>query len=104
MKVFTTGMPVFCARRRSCSDARFRTAPLPARITGFFASAMMSTAALTALWSAAGRRVLRTVSGSIASISRSAMSSGSSMTQAPGFSASATLNALRMTSGTVSGL
>ena len=75
-------------------------APLPARMIGFFAAAMRSQACWIALWSAAARRVL---CGAIAPPSTGcfATSSGSSMMQAPGFSASAVLNALRITSGIV---
>ena len=44
MKVLTTGIPVLCASRSSCFAARLRTAPLPAKIIGFLAPAMASTA------------------------------------------------------------
>ena len=100
MKVLTTPMPVLCAKRRNCRAARLRTAPLPARMSGRFASAMRSMACLTTLWSAPGRRVLTAAIGG-SPLSSLATSSGNSMRVAPGFSASAVLNALRTTSGTV---
>ena len=98
MNVLNTGRPVLCASSRNVSAARFRKAPLPARITGFFALTRMATACSTACASAEGRRVLLTGIGW--ALSRCfATSSGSSTTQTPGFSASASLNALRRISG-----
>jgi hypothetical protein len=101
MKVYTTPMPASCASLNYCVAARFRIAPFPARMIGFFACPIRSTTSATALWSATARRVLTTRMG-VRSISSSATSSGNSMMQAPGFSASATLNALRTTSGILS--
>ena len=67
---------------------------------GPLAWAMRSTACRTTLWSAPGRRVFTAAIGA-SLLSSLATSSGNSMRVAPGFSASAVLNALRTTSGTV---
>ena len=88
--------------RRSCSEARFRTQPLPARMSGVLASRSRSKARRTDLWSGAGRRSLRGGMGACPDW-WPAMSSGSSTRTAPGFSISAILNALRRTSGMLSG-
>ena len=72
---------------------------------GFLAFTIASTAAFTALWSAAARLVLR---GSIIFFlmrtSFFAISSGNSSTVTPGFSCSAILKAFLTISGIVSGL
>ena len=101
MNVLTTPMPVLWAKRRSWRAARFLTAPLPARTIGRFASAMRSTARRTTLWSAARpagldrghRRLVALLLGDVLG----------KFDECPRrvFPASAVLNALRTTSGTV---
>ncbi len=59
---------------------------------------MSRAAACSAARSGEGRRA-RSVDSGVASAASSATSSGTSMWQAPGFSDSASLKALRMTSG-----
>ena len=102
MKVLTTPMPVFLTNSRSCLLARRRIVPLPARMIGRLAVRIISQARSTILSSGTGRRNLRTSIGSVVA-SRSAMSSGSSMWQAPGFSVRARRTALRTISGMLSG-
>ena len=72
--------------------------PLPASTTGLIAPRIRSAALSSSRAWGSGRGALRRGSGA-ASISASITSSGSSMWVAPGFSPSATLNALRTTSG-----
>ena len=80
--------------------ASLRMTPFPTRITGRFAASMMSRARSITLSSARGY-VVRRISSGLASTLSAAMSSGSSMCAAPGFSSRARRNALRTTSGTV---
>ena len=103
MKVLTTPMPVFSQNSFNCLLARRRMQPLPARMTGFLALRSSSNAWLTILSSVTGRRRRRGVMG-FASVSSLAMSSGSSMCTAPGFSVVAMLTDLRMISGMASGV
>src|SRR5262245_18316963 len=104
MKVVATPIPVASAKSRSCLLARFRIAPLPAMMIGRRAAWISPQASSTTLSSGTGRRTRRAGSGTCSSpTSASARSSASSMWQAPGFSAVASLNALRTTSGMLSG-
>ena len=103
MNVLTTGMFNCSAKRIKCSVAPARITPLPARISGYFAAERISAAwRMVSAW-ASGRFECCTGTGALPSISISAMFSGKSMKLTPGFSAWACLNALRTTSGMVSG-
>ena len=76
--------------------------PLPAKSSGFFARSISSAARRSAGRSGEGRRGRIVASGTEPSSTvSSATSSGSSRWHAPGFSASATLNALRTASGMI---
>ena len=72
-------------------------------MSGNDAASMRRAADWSAWRSGDGRRGRSVESGSPSAVS-SATSSGTSMWQAPGFSASATLKALRMTSGITTGI
>ena len=98
MKVFTTGMPWRRANARSSPEAPPRITPLPAKISGKEAASRSWAAACSAGRSGDGRRA-RSVDSGVPSAGSSATSSGTSMWHAPGFSVSASLKALRMTSG-----
>ena len=102
MKVVITPSPVCCTKRRSAGEAFWRAMPFPASTTGRSAACSSSAArcssAATGSTSAGGRRG----TGSAASGS-SITSAGSSRCVAPGFSRSATANALRTASGMMSG-
>jgi len=98
MKVLVTGMPVFREKARSSWPAFPRTAPLPARIKGWRDFSIKSAAVFKDWWSGEGRRA-RTVDSGSWLISMPITSSGSSMWQAPGFSACAILKAFRTISG-----
>src|SRR3954449_7547488 len=100
MKVSATGMPVARTNSRSAGAAPARTAPLPASATGFSAPRIRSAARSSSRAAGSGCTGLRRGSGP-ASTSDAITSSGSSMCVAPGFSDSATLNALRTTSGMI---
>ena len=102
MNVSATGMPVERTNSRIAGAAPARTTPLPASATGFSAPRMMSAARSNSRAAGSGWTGLRRGSGS-ASTSIAMTSSGSSMWVAPGFSDSATLNALRTTSGMIAG-
>ena len=102
MNVVTTPMPVDSTNCRSCALARLRIVPFPARMSGRFASRISSHAWSTIVSSGTGRRNRRTGTGGCVASSR-AMSSGSSMRQAPGFSVRASRTALRTTSGMLLG-
>ena len=102
MKVSATGMPVARTNSRSAGVAPPRTTPLPASATGLMAPRIRSAALSSSRACGSGWTGLRRGSGA-ASISAAITSSGSSMWVAPGFSASATLNALRTTSGMIAG-
>ena len=103
MNVSATGMPVARANSRSAGAAPARTTPLPASATGLIAPRIRSAASQQLARAGLGRaRGARRGSGSASSCS-AITSSGSSMCVAPGFSDSATLNALRTTSGMISG-
>ena len=104
MKVGHAGMPACSHRARRAGAAPARMIPLPARTTGRFAERMISAASrmpAASGWLRPGRlrRSGRIEEGS----SAAAIVSESSRCVGPGRSASATLNALRTTSGTVSG-
>ena len=98
MNVSATGMPVARTNSRSAGVAPPRTTPLPASATGLSAPRTMSAALSSSRACGSASGVRRRGSGA-ASICASITSSGSSMCVAPGFSPSATLNALRTTSG-----
>ena len=103
MNVSATGIPVVCTNARSARLAWVRMAPLPARMIGFSAAMMTSVARWSSFmpgsgWTGAWRGRGEASSGRIIT------SSGSSRWVEPGFSDSATLKALRTTSGTISGL
>ncbi len=102
MKVSATGMPVARTNSRSAATAPVRTTPLPARATGCTALRITSAARSSSRAAGSGGTSRRRGSGS-ASISAAITSSGSSMCVAPGFSFSATLKALRTTSGMIAG-
>ncbi len=76
--------------------------PLPARITGICARPISSAACAIFAADACGVAATWTRIGGL-STSIDATFSGKSMKVAPGFSVWATLNALRTTSGTISG-
>ena len=103
MNVSATGMPVVCTKARSARLARPRIAPLPARMIGRSAPMMISVASCSSRLPGSGRTGAWPRSG-VASSGWPITSSGSSRWVEPGFSDSATLNALRTTSGTISGL
>ena len=103
MKVLTTGMPWARDSSRSSLAALPRITPLPAKMSGNDAASMRRAADCRAWRSGDGRRGRSVDSGS-PSAGSSATSSGTSTWQAPGFSASATLKALRMTSGITTGI
>ena len=102
MNVVITFSPVWWTKRRSAGAAFWRAMPLPARITGRSAACSSSAArcnsAATGSTSAGGRRGTGSPSSG-ASIT----SAGSSRWVAPGFSCSATANALRTASGMMPG-
>ena len=103
MNVSATATPVARLNSRSAGAAPARTTPLPASATGLIALRMRSAALSSSRAPGSGMTGRRRGSGS-ASTSAAMTSSGSSMCVAPGFSDSATLNALRTTSGMISGL
>ena len=103
MNVSATGIPVVWTNARNARLAWVRIAPLPARMIGFSAARMISVARSSSRgpgsgWTGGWRGRGEASSG------RPITSSGSSRWVAPGFSDSATLNAFRTTSGTISGL
>ena len=103
MKVFATGMRKVSANLSRASAAPWRMTPFPARITGHFAPEMMRAASSILLSRGAG---VAPSCGSIGVVSPaliSAMFSGKSMKQAPGFSVWATLKAFRTISAVISG-
>ena len=100
MKVSATGMPVARTNSRSAGAALARITPLPASATGCTAPRTRSAARSSSRAGGSGCTERLRGSGS-ASISAAITSSGSSMCVAPGFSASATLKALRTTSGMI---
>ena len=100
MKVEITPIPVFSQSSRNCLLARFRIVPLPAMMTGFFALLIISKALSTMTSSGTERRNRFGFIG-LAVVSSFAMSSGSSMCAAPGFSVRAIRTALRTISGIV---
>ncbi len=102
MNVSATGMPVTWTKARRARDARARMAPLPTSAIGFSAPSIISAARCSSFTPGSG--CTRSWRGSGEASSSSAItSSGSSRWVAPGFSDSATLNALRTTSGTITG-
>ena len=103
MNVSATGIPVVWVKARSARLAWARIAPLPASAIGFSAASISSAARWSSRAPGSGWTGARRGSGT-ASRSWPITSSGSSRWVAPGFSDSATLNALRTTSGTISGL
>ena len=103
MKVLTTGMPWARDSSRSSLAALPRITPLPAKMSGKDAASMRRAADWRACRSGDGRRG-RSGRQRLALGRSSATSSGTSMWQAPGFSASATLKALRITSGMTTGI
>jgi hypothetical protein len=102
MKVLATGMRSTSARLTSEVAASWRMTPLPARITGHLAAEMRRAACSTLKSCGAGVKGLCTPIGRLSTCA-SAMFSGKSMKQQPGFSVCATLKALRTTSATMSG-
>jgi hypothetical protein len=102
MNVSATGMPVACTNWRSAAVAPARTVPLPASTTGLLALPITSAAFISSRAWGSGAGALRRGRGA-ASISFSITSSGSSMWVAPGLPPSATLKALRTTSGMIRG-
>ena len=103
MNVSATAIPVARQNSRSAGAAPARTTPLPASATGLIALRMTSAALSSSRAEGSGLIGRRRGSGA-ASTSAAMTSSGSSRCVAPGFSDSATLNALRTTSGMISGL
>ena len=100
MKVVITFRPVCWQNRRSATDALWRATPFPARITG--RSAVCSRAAARCSSLATGSTSGRARRGTgLPATSLSMTSSGSSRWVAPGFSRSATANALRTASGMI---
>ena len=102
MKVSATGMPVARTNSRSAGAAFARTTPLPASATGRTAP-RISSAALSSSRAAGSETTGRRRGSGSSSTSAAITSSGSSMWVAPGFSPSATLKALRTTSGMIAG-
>ena len=102
MNVFATGMRSISANETSASAAPCRMTPLPARMTGNFASAMIFAACWTFASGASDVYADCTGIGSDSTLA-SAMFSGKSMNAPPGFSVCATLNALRTISAVISG-
>jgi hypothetical protein len=70
---------------------------------GYLASEITRAACSTFSSGGSGGTAACTLSGAASPASSAATSSGKSMKLTPGFSASATLNAFRTTSGTISG-
>ena len=103
MKVSATAIPVARQNSRSAGAARARTTPLPASTTGEIELRMRSAALSSSRAAGSGLTGRRRRSGSTSSVSAPITSSGSSSMVAPGFSDSATLKALRTTSGMMSG-
>ena len=103
MNVSATGIPVVCTNARSARLACVRIAPLPARMIGRSADMIRSVARCSSRIPGSGCTGVWRGSGD-ASSGRTITSSGSSRWVEPGFSDSATANALRTTSGTISGL
>ena len=104
MNVGLAGIPACAQRARRLGDAPARITPLPVMITGRRASRITAAAARTAAGS--GRPTPGALFGSGRlddGRSAAAIVSDSSRCVGPGRSASASLNALRTTSGTVSG-
>ena len=101
MNVSATGIPVARTNSRSAGAALARITPLPASATGRTAPRTRSAARSSSRAGGSGRTARLRGSGP-PSISVAITSSGSSMCVAPGFSPSATLNALRTTSGMIS--
>ena len=99
--VVRNGMPVFSINCSSILPVIVRLAPAPITSTGDLAFSSASTAARTALGSALGRRDTLRLMGR-ASVFSSAISSGSSIWTAPGFSSSAKRNASRTRLGILS--
>ena len=100
MNVSATGMPVERTNSRRAGAALPRITPLPASATGLMAPRTRSAALSSSRAAGSGRAWRRRGSGS-ASTSAAITSSGSSMWVEPGFSASASLKALRTTSGMI---
>ena len=102
MNVSAIEIPVARANSRSAGAAPARITPLPTRAIGLIAWRMRSAASSSSRAPGSGSTGLRRGSG-WASSGSAMTSSGSSRCVAPGFSDSATLNALRTTSGMISG-
>ncbi len=105
MYVSATGTPVASLKARRAAAARPRTAPLPANATTLAPPVMNSTARASdrsdgSVCAGSERGSGRASSGGTAA---AITSSGSSRWVAPGFSCSATSNALRTVSGTMPG-
>jgi hypothetical protein len=94
-------MPVFSMNCSSIRLVLVRFAPAPMTRIGALAASNASTAARTALGSALGRREMLRGIGTL-SVCSSAMSSGSSICVAPGFSSSAKRIASRTRLGILS--
>ena len=103
MNVSATGIPVVWTKARSARLAWARMAPLPTSAIGLVALSISSAARSSSLPPGSGWTGAWRGSGE-ASSGRAMTSSGNSRWVAPGFSDSATLKALRTTSGTISGL
>ena len=101
MNVSATGMPVARTNSRSAGAAPARTTPLPASATGLIAPRIRSAARSSSRAAGSGGTGLRARQRLRRRSAAAITSSGSSMCVAPGFSASATLNALRTTSGMI---
>ena len=99
MNVSATPIPVISAKPRSAAADPVRATPLPASTIGSSAPEMTSIAARSSSPLGSGRRRPCRVGSGAASTGSTITSSGSSMWVGPGFCASATLNALRTTSG-----
>ena len=102
MNVSATGTPVARANSRSAGAARARRTPLPASTTALRAWQMSSAAWVSSRGAGSSSGGERRGSA-VASSGWAMTSSGSSRCVAPGFSDSATRNALRTTSGMISG-
>ena len=103
MKVEITDIPVARHSPVKASSSCFLTQPLPAMMMGRFFPVSVSATVSIILRSGTGRtKRLGCIGSSL--VSAAAMSSGSSMCTAPGFSPRAMRTALRTISGMVSGL
>jgi hypothetical protein len=103
MKVSATAMPVARQNSRSAGARAARTTPLPARAIGLIALRMRSAALSSSRRAGSGLTGRRRGSGAASTLGGHDVL-GQLEVRGAGFSDSATLNALRTTSGMISGL